>query len=67
MFISWFWIGLIVILVLVHINCIKRNSRACRHDRAALQEAYQRLLRRKSAVAEQPTSDESEKTVTKEQ
>ncbi|AMO47119.1 Protein of unknown function [Kosakonia oryzendophytica] len=44
MFISWYWLLLIVLVLVVYIHALKRNNKACRHDRDALYTAYQRVL-----------------------
>lgn len=44
MFISWYWLLLIVLVIVVYIHALKRNNKACCHDREALYKAYQRVL-----------------------
>ncbi|PDO86206.1 MULTISPECIES: hypothetical protein [Kosakonia] len=44
MFISWYWIVAIVVLVVGYIHVLKRNCKACRHDREAIYKGYLRVL-----------------------
>lgn len=44
MFISWYWIVTIVVLVVGYIHVLKRNCKACRHDREAIYKGYLRVL-----------------------
>ncbi|WP_312690860.1 hypothetical protein [Kosakonia sp.] len=44
MFISWYWLLLIVLVIVIYIHALKRNNKACRHDREALYQAYQRVM-----------------------
>lgn len=44
MFISWYWLLVIVLLIAGYIHALKRSNKACRHDREALQQGYQRLV-----------------------
>lgn len=44
MFISWYWLLAIVVVVVGYVHVLKRNCKACRHDREAIYKAYQRVL-----------------------
>ncbi|WP_039056937.1 hypothetical protein [Enterobacter sp. Bisph1] len=43
MFISWYWMVAIVIVAFGYIHVLKRNHKACRHDREAIYKGYLRL------------------------
>ncbi|WP_437887922.1 hypothetical protein [Phytobacter sp. V91] len=44
MLIYWCGFAVVVLVMFAHILCLKRNCRAYRQDRDALQEGYQRAL-----------------------
>ncbi len=44
MFISWYWIVAVVLIVLGYIHVLKRNCKACRHDREAIYKGYLRVV-----------------------
>jgi hypothetical protein len=43
-FISWYWIVAVVLIVLGYIHVLKRNCKACRHDREAIYKGYLRVV-----------------------
>ncbi|MDM9615315.1 hypothetical protein [Kosakonia cowanii] len=42
MFISWYWLLLVVVLVVGYVHALRRRYKACRHERDAVYEGYQR-------------------------
>lgn len=67
MFISWYWIVLIAVVLFGYIHSLKRSGQACRHDRDALLEAWQRLTRKKESAAGSEKPEVSESTQQKEE
>ena len=43
MFISWYWLLAVVLLVVGYIHTLRRNYKACRHDRDAIYKGYHRM------------------------